>query len=103
MVETRWVFISITTMQLFELTKIMFEDPIAYEEVGRGEKRKNFFNSPSFFSSKCQSVYFTSIDFTIRGRAFGSLTVNTPFFTLASISSSLTLGMRKDVCQCRAG
>lgn len=30
-------------MELFELTKIMFEDPKAYQEVTPGEKRKHFF------------------------------------------------------------
>lgn len=30
-------------MELFELTKIMFEDPEAYKKVTPGEKRKHFF------------------------------------------------------------
>lgn len=30
-------------MDLFELTKIMFEDPLAYSKVTPGEKRKHFF------------------------------------------------------------
>ena len=30
-------------MELFELTKIMFEDPVAYKQVTPGEKRKHFF------------------------------------------------------------
>lgn len=30
-------------MELFELTKIMFEDPVAYSKVTPGEKKKHFF------------------------------------------------------------
>lgn len=30
-------------MQLFELSKIIFEDPAGYDEVTRGAKRTNFF------------------------------------------------------------
>ena len=30
-------------MELFELTKIMFEDPKAYKKINPGEKRKHFF------------------------------------------------------------
>jgi hypothetical protein len=30
-------------MNLFDLIKIIFEDPEAYKEVSNGEKRKNFF------------------------------------------------------------
>jgi hypothetical protein len=30
-------------MELFELTRIMFEDPEAYKEATKGDKRKNFF------------------------------------------------------------